>query len=58
MAVDNEIAENFDDMITAFGPANYGRWDLLYDLEVDGVEFSIEHAALLHTKQVISRGQY
>lgn len=56
IAIDNEIADNFGDMVTAFGPANYGRWDLLYDLEIDGVEFSIEHSALLHTKEVIFLG--
>lgn len=42
-----------DLLLGAFGPATYGRWDYLYDMEAGGVELSIEHAALLRTGQVI-----
>lgn len=40
-------------LIASFGPANYGRWELLYDLGVGGTPFAIEHSALLHTYEVI-----
>jgi len=42
-----------DWLIDSFGPATYGRWDYLYDMEAGGVELSIEHAALLRTGEVI-----
>lgn len=51
LAVD--LREILGDLLTSFGPANYGRWDLLYDLEVGGTEISIEHAALLRTYEVV-----
>lgn len=43
----------FDLVVTALGPATYGRWDYLYDMEAGGVDLSIEHAALLRTGEVI-----
>lgn len=53
LAIDPRIRERLRDIIFSFGPASYGRWDLLYDLEVDGADFSIEHAALLRTYEVV-----
>ncbi|MGH8537080.1 MAG: galactose oxidase-like domain-containing protein, partial [Gammaproteobacteria bacterium] len=38
---------------SALGPATYGRWDYLFDMEAGGVELSIEHAALLRTGEVV-----
>ena len=40
-------------LLASFGPANYGRWDLLYDLGVGGDPYAIEHSALLYTYEVI-----
>lgn len=40
-------------LLASFGPATYGRWDYLYDMEEGGVDLSIEHAALLRTGEVI-----
>ncbi|MGH8535996.1 MAG: hypothetical protein ACREXM_05910, partial [Gammaproteobacteria bacterium] len=42
-----------DILISALGPATYGRWDYLFDMEAGGVELSIEHAALLRTGEVV-----
>ena len=42
-----------DTLLGSFGPATYGRWDYLYDMEAGGVELSIEHAILLRTGEVI-----
>lgn len=42
-----------DLLLSALGPAIYGRWDYLYDMEAGGVELSIEHAALLRTGEVV-----
>lgn len=42
-----------DILLSAFGPATYGRWDYLYAMEAGGVELSIEHAALLRTGEVL-----
>jgi hypothetical protein len=42
-----------DMLLSALGPATYGRWDYLYDMEAGGVELSIEHAALLRTGEVV-----
>ena len=47
------IARIIDAILRAFGPANYGRWDLLYPLEPNGHPFAIEHAALLRSYKVI-----
>ncbi|MGH8507769.1 MAG: galactose oxidase-like domain-containing protein [Gammaproteobacteria bacterium] len=52
-AIDPRIRERLKDLISSFGPATYGRWDLLYDLEVGGTEISIEHAALLRTYEIV-----
>jgi hypothetical protein len=40
-------------ILTGFSAPNYGRWDLLYDIEAGGTEIEIEHAALLRTYKVI-----
>lgn len=42
-----------DRILALLGPYNYGRWDYLYPMELDGMELSIEHAALLHTGDVL-----
>jgi hypothetical protein len=42
-----------DRLLASLGPATYGRWDYLYDMEAGGVALSIEHAALLRTGEVI-----
>lgn len=49
-----QIDSGFLDLLLArFGPAFYGRWDFWYDMVEAGVELSIEHAALLHTSEVL-----
>ena len=53
LAIEPRIRERLRDIILSFGPATYGRWDLLYDLEVGGAEVAIEHAALLRTYEVV-----
>ena len=50
IGIDQRILDIF---LSAFGPATYGRWDYLYDMEAGGVELSIEHAALLRTGEVV-----
>jgi hypothetical protein len=50
IVLDRHILDIF---LSAFGPAIYGRWDYLYDMEAGGVELSIEHAALLRTGEVV-----
>lgn len=52
-ALHPRIAELFPGILAAFGAATYGRWDLLYDLEVGGTHIEIEHAALLRNGHVI-----
>lgn len=47
------LADRIGDLIAAFGAPTYGRWDLLYPLEVGGTEVEIEHAALLRTSEVL-----
>lgn len=48
----------FDHVLTALGPATYGRWDYLYEMEAGGVALSIEHAAVqfLAVSQTYDRG--
>jgi hypothetical protein len=53
IAIRPGIAELLNQLVLAFGPANYGKWDLLYPLEPGGSPFPIEHAALLHTYDVV-----
>jgi hypothetical protein len=48
-----ELRDRFRGFLSAFGAATYGRWDVLYDIEVGGTHVEIEHAALLRTYQVI-----
>lgn len=43
----------FDHVLTVLGPATYGCWQYLYEMEAGGVDLSIEHAALLRTGEVI-----
>src|SRR5574338_1005930 len=47
------FANLLDRFFKSFGPANYGRWDLLYPLNPGGSPFAIEHAALLRTFKVV-----
>jgi len=51
-AIDPRILELLRGIFSRFGPANYGRWDLLYPLNPGGNPFAIEHAALLRTYKV------
>lgn len=51
--IDERLIDRLQGLLSSFGPANYGRWDMLYDLEVDGVPFEIEHAALTRTYDVV-----
>ena len=51
--IDVRFADLFDRFLSSFGPANYGRWDLLYPLNPGGSPFAIEHAALLRTYKVV-----
>ena len=48
-----EVLPRVDFVLPRFGAATYGRWDLLYDIEADGTVVEIEHAALLHTSEVV-----
>jgi hypothetical protein len=52
LRVDRRL-DRLRDIVWRFGPAVYGRWDLLYDMEAGDVEVESEHAALLHTYEVI-----
>jgi hypothetical protein len=47
------LVDILDKIMASFGAASYGRWDLLYDLEVGGTHIEVEHAALLRTYEVI-----
>ena len=47
------LADILASILARFGSATYGRWDLLYDLEVGGTHIEIEHSALLRTYHVI-----
>jgi hypothetical protein len=47
------LADMIADILASFGAGTYGRWDLLYDIEVEGTHVEIEHAALLRTYEVI-----
>jgi hypothetical protein len=42
-----------DLLLRRFGPHNYGRWDYLYPMTLNGMQLSIEHAALLRTGDVL-----
>ena len=53
LAIQPNLADRFRNLFSSFGPANYGRWDLLYNIEVGGTAIEIEHAALLRTYQVV-----
>ena len=51
--IDVRFADLLDRFLSKFGPAKYGRWDLLYPLNPGGSPFAIEHAALLRTYKVV-----
>lgn len=53
VAISPHLADLLKKLLASFGPANYGRWDLLYDIEVGGTHIEIEHAALLRTSEVV-----
>jgi hypothetical protein len=53
IAVSPALADLIADILASFGAGTYGRWDLLYDIEVGGMHVEIEHAALLRTYEVI-----
>jgi len=53
VAISPALADLLKKILASFGAPTYGRWDLLYDIEVAGTHIEIEHAALLHTYQVI-----
>lgn len=53
IAVNARIAGILPGLLVKFGPAKFGRWDLLYPLNPGGSPFAIEHAALLRTYKVV-----
>lgn len=53
VAINPRVTELLRNLFASFGPATYGRWDLLFNIEVDGTAIEIEHAALLRTYRVI-----
>src|SRR5215467_1493807 len=53
VAVGAEIAGLLQNLMTCFGPASYGRWDMLYPIAPGGTPFALEHAALMHTYKVV-----
>lgn len=53
LAIDRRIAKLLRDFILRFSKGIYGSWDLLYPLDPGGVDFEIEHAALLRSYKVI-----
>src|SRR5262249_22242553 len=53
VAINPNVAQVVQSLVACFGPANYGRWDLLYPINPGGTPFALEHAALMHTYKVV-----
>jgi hypothetical protein len=53
IAVNPALAGLLQKLLPCFGPASYGRWDLLYPIAPGGTPFALEHAALMHTYKVV-----
>jgi hypothetical protein len=53
VAISPQIAGLLQNLLTCFGPAKYGRWDMLYPIAPGGTPFALEHAALMHTYKVV-----
>jgi hypothetical protein len=51
--LDPSFTEMLPSLVACFGPANYGRWDLLYPLNPGGTPMAIEHAALMRSYKVV-----
>jgi hypothetical protein len=53
VAINPNFADLLPDLMQCFGPAKYGRWDMLYPLNPGGTPMAIEHAALMRTYKVL-----
>ena len=53
VAINPGIAALLPGIVACFGPANHGRWDLLYPINPGGTPFALEHAALMHNYKVV-----
>ncbi|HJU56127.1 MAG TPA: galactose oxidase-like domain-containing protein [Pyrinomonadaceae bacterium] len=53
VAINPRFAELLPNLLQCFGPAKFGRWDLLYPLNPGGTPMAIEHAALMRNYKVI-----